>query len=75
MRTLIQFCEVSYTSIIPMGNRGNGYIRTKIDGLNKSSDNIHFFVLTDLDAGDCAPNLIRSWLSGDLPPVFANLID
>jgi hypothetical protein len=53
-------------------NRGGyGYIKSKIDGLNKSARGLAFLVLTDLDKHRCPPALIQEWLSG---PISPNLI-
>jgi len=44
------------------GLQGNGYIRRKISGFNRSSRGQPFLVLTDLDNGICASQLIQDWL-------------
>lgn len=50
---------------------GFGYIKKNIRGFNEASKGSPFFVLTDLDAGDCAPALIDDWLK---EPPHPNLI-
>lgn len=50
---------------------GFGYIRKNINGFNKAAKGCPFFVLTDLDTRDCAPNLIAAWLK---EPQHENLI-
>lgn len=50
---------------------GFGYIKKNIRGFNEASKGCPFFVLTDLDNGDCAPALISDWLKD---PPHANLI-
>jgi hypothetical protein len=53
-------------------NRGGyGYLKSKIDGFNKSAKGLAFLVLTDLDKHACPPALIQEWLSG---PISPNLI-
>jgi hypothetical protein len=53
-------------------NRGGyGYLKSKMDGFNKSAKGLAFLVLTDLDKHACAPALIQEWISG---PINANLI-
>lgn len=44
------------------GLQGNGYIRRKISDFNRSSRGHPFLVLTDLDNGICAPQLVQEWL-------------
>ena len=50
---------------------GFGYIKKNITGFNEASKGCPFFVLTDLDSGNCAPALISDWLK---EPPHANLI-
>jgi len=53
-------------------NRGGfGYIKSKIEGLNKSAKGFPFLVLTDLDQHVCPSALIQNWLS---KPLNANLM-
>lgn len=46
-------------------------IKKKIKGINESAQGMPFLVLTDLDAGECAPTLINKWLT---EPCHPNLI-
>ena len=41
---------------------GFGYIRRNMKGWNQAAKGCPFFILTDLDQTDCAPNLIGDWL-------------
>ncbi len=50
---------------------GFGYIKRNLNGFNNASKGCPFFILTDLDTGDCAPSLIKSWLK---VPAQPNLI-
>jgi hypothetical protein len=53
-------------------NRGGfGYLRSKIDGFNKSAKGLPFLVLTDLDQHVCPSALIHDWLG---KPISPNLI-
>ena len=49
-----------------LGNRyrrgGNGYLRRTIAGWNRAATRTPFIVLTDLDSGECAPQLLSGWL-------------
>lgn len=44
---------------------GFGYLKKRIDGFNKAAKYTPFFVLTDLDTADCAPELLSKWLSAE----------
>lgn len=44
------------------GKRGNGYLKSNIEGFNLASRGTPFIVLTDLDDYTCAPELISDWL-------------
>lgn len=50
---------------------GFGYIKRNIKGFNEASKGYPFFVLTDLDACECAPTLLLDWLT---VPQHPNLI-
>lgn len=50
---------------------GFGYIKRNIKGFNEASKGYPFFVLTDLDAYECAPALLLDWLT---VPQHSNLI-
>jgi hypothetical protein len=50
---------------------GFGYLRRTVEGWNAAARGIPFIVLTDLDAGTCAPRMIAEWLSA---PKHPNLI-
>ena len=53
-------------------NRGGfGYLKSKIDGFNKSAKGLPFLVLTDLDQQVCPSALIEDWLG---KPINPNLI-
>jgi hypothetical protein len=42
---------------------GNGYLRRLINGFNHAARGTPFLIGTDLDEYECAPALIRDWLS------------
>ena len=50
---------------------GFGYLKKNIRGFNNASKGMPFLVLTDLDMAECAPTLIKKWLS---VPVHHNLL-
>ena len=43
---------------------GSGYLRKRASGFNQAARHRPFLLLTDLDKGVCAPDLIREWLAG-----------
>lgn len=47
---------------------GFGYIKKNIGGFNEAARGCPFFILTDLDNVDCAPNLIEDWLGESAHP-------
>ncbi len=51
--------------------RGFGYLRKKIEGFNNAAKGTPFLVLTDLDQSECAPILLKEWLTS---PKQSNLI-
>lgn len=57
------------SSVIHRG--GSGYLKSKIDGLNKAAKGLPFLVLTDLDQQVCPSALIDDWLG---KPINPNLI-
>jgi hypothetical protein len=60
--------ELTYITI---GKRGKGYIKNRINQFNNPNNPLPFFILTDLDANTCAPQLISKWLKG---PCRLNLL-
>ena len=50
---------------------GFGYLKKTIHGFNSASKGMPHIVLTDLDRGGCAPELIEKWLS---VPIHHNLL-
>jgi len=49
---------------------GSGYIKKNIRGFNNASKASVFLLLTDLDTTECAPTLIRQWLTCPQNPNF-----
>lgn len=47
--------------IVPMGKKGRGYIKKRINDFN-NQNTLPFFVLADLDRDECAPVLIKKWI-------------
>jgi hypothetical protein len=50
---------------------GFGYIKKRINDFNKAARSMPFLVLTDLDQNECAPGLVKEWLT---QPCHPNLI-
>lgn len=44
--------------------RGYGRLRVQARSYNEASRHTPFFLLTDLDKGECAPALVEDWLGG-----------
>ncbi len=53
------------------GRRGNGYLKTRMEGWNNAARSIPILVLTDLGAGVCPGSLVADWLEG---PPHPNLL-
>ena len=47
---------------------GFGYLRKNVKGFNHGAKGTPYFLLTDLDKNECAPMLIRGWLTVPLHP-------
>lgn len=43
---------------------GYGYLKKSASGFNQAAKHRPFLLLTDLDKGACAPDLVREWLAG-----------
>jgi hypothetical protein len=43
---------------------GSGYLKKRVGAFNQAAEQCPFLVLTDLDKGVCAPDLVRNWLGG-----------
>lgn len=46
---------------VRLGRKGNGYLKKNLPEFVKTSENIPFILLTDLDNVGCAPALINAW--------------
>ncbi len=53
------------------GHGGFGYLKKNIMAFNNAARITPFFILTDLDKAECAPDLIDEWISF---PRYSNLI-
>ncbi len=47
---------------------GFGYLCKTVKGFNHGAKGVPYFMLTDLDENECAPTLIREWLTVPLHP-------
>jgi hypothetical protein len=68
-KMLVQYPQFVVARTIRHG--GYGYIKSHINGFNQAARGMPYLVLTDLDRGDCAIQLISDWLTG---PKHDNLI-
>lgn len=55
--------------VVRMGNKGNGYLKTKLAELGRVARACPVLMLTDLDSTECPPSLIRSWFGNRSPCV------
>lgn len=62
LRKILRQCGQDYAVGTCYGKRGFGYLKRIIPGLNNAARGTPFLVLTDLDASNCAPEMIREWL-------------
>jgi hypothetical protein len=54
-----------------LGLRGKGYLQKKAQNFNQTAKGFPVFLLTDQDTPQiCPPQLIKSWIKGDLNPKF-----
>jgi hypothetical protein len=72
LRTLLKYSGRDYAIGTAYRRNGYGYLKKTIRGWNSAARSRPFIVLTDLDDGECAPNLIRAWLGTER--VHPNLI-
>jgi hypothetical protein len=71
LRRILQSSSQPYAIGPTYGLSGFGYLKKRIMGFNNAAKGTPFFVLTDLDNGECAPKLISEWFS---VPIHENLI-
>jgi len=60
-----------YTIGTPYRSGGFGWIKNRINGLNRAAQGMAWLVLTDLDRRECVPALIEEWFDG---PLHSNMI-
>jgi len=63
LRRIIGSCQQSFAVGSCYMHSGFGYLRKTIRGFNSAARGTPFLVLTDLDAAECAPELMRDWLT------------
>ncbi len=68
---LLRHSEKPYSVGDCLQRGGFGYIKRNISGFNRAAQGRPFFILTDLDRNECAPNLIEDWLH---KPISPNLV-
>jgi len=71
LRKLLENSRQSYIIGFRYNARGYGWIREKINGLNRAAKGMPYLVLTDLDRYECPPVLMNEWLVG---PRYHNLL-
>ncbi len=68
-RKLLEQTDQNYRVSKCLCNRGQGYLKSKINSFNQAAKVMPFFVLTDQDRG-CPPTLISSWLKQEASKYF-----
>lgn len=66
-RLLCERLSVDPDDVVILGLRGQTYLKANIAGYAKSANEVPFFVLTDLDAEECASRLVGNWLPAPRP--------
>jgi hypothetical protein len=64
-KMVVKSLSTRIKDIVPMGKKGRGYIKKRINDLN-NQNTLPFFVLADLDQDECAPVLIKNWIKRPL---------
>ena len=64
LRKLLKNSRQDYALGACYNTRGYGWIRAKINGLNRAAKGMPYLVLTDLDRYECPPVLLNDWLIG-----------
>lgn len=64
LRKLLNNSRQNYVIGSCYNARGYGWIREKINGLNRAAKGMPYLVLTDLDRYECPPILLNEWLIG-----------
>lgn len=71
IRTMLIQSNRNFSIGVCLNRGGYGYLKKIISGLNNAAKGTPYFVLTDLDRGDCPLALIAQWLP---QPQHPNLI-
>jgi hypothetical protein len=58
----------SEIKITPIGLKGNGYLRSRLNSFKAMANNALVILITDLDNLNCAPTLIHEWFEGTHKP-------
>jgi len=70
IRKVLQTSKHSYIVGACFCRGASGYLKKNIKGFNNASKATTFLLLTDLDTTECAPTLIRQWLTCPQNPNF-----
>jgi hypothetical protein len=62
LRKILHYSKRPYVVGTCYNRGGFGYLKKTIAGFNNAAKGTPFIVLTDLDAAECPPSLIRDWL-------------
>jgi hypothetical protein len=62
-RRILEYTQRPYVVCACYRRGGYGYLKDRINSFNEAARIVPFVVLTDLDKAECAPALIREWLS------------
>ncbi|WP_200391590.1 hypothetical protein [Roseibacillus ishigakijimensis] len=60
------FSECGLTHATTLSRGGFGYLKKIAPALNLSAQGMPYVMLTDLDDGPCAPELIANWMNGQM---------
>jgi hypothetical protein len=63
LKRILQWSKRPYAMGPCYGKRGRSYLQKSLHGFNRAAKGTPILVLADLNADECAPALIRQWLS------------
>jgi hypothetical protein len=68
LRKILLYSKLPYVICHCYSKNGFDYLKKTIKGFNNGAKSIAYLVLTDLDKGECAPELIEEWLPAPRHP-------
>jgi hypothetical protein len=70
-RSLIEHCIGNELAVTVLSRGGYGYLKSKVRNFNSMAKQATVLLITDLDAANCAPSLIKDWWPvGNFHPNF-----